>query len=96
MHENNQLYICTSIFLSSIIGQVFGPEPFLNKNWIIVKDQTETRFNNNLDGKSHPDKFCRSKTELQLQLLNHFETRQGCDVGEHEGIELPSLQSIMR
>ena len=58
-----RLYICTSIFLSSIIGQVFGPEPFLNKNWINVKDQTETRCDNTLDGKSHPAKLCRSKQE---------------------------------
>ncbi len=65
-----RLYICTRIFLSSIIGQVFGLEPFLNKNWIKVKDQTETRCNNTLDGKSHPAKFCRSKPELDLAFNN--------------------------
>ena len=92
------LHICTSIFLSSTIGQVFGPEPFLNNNWIKVKDQTETRCNNTLDGKSHPAKFCRSKPDLQLQLqlLNYFEKSCEVDVGEHEGLELTSLQSIMR
>ena len=91
-----RLYICTSIFLLSIIGQVFCPEPFLNKNWIKVKDRQKQDVIILWIERAIQPSSAEVSQNCCLQLLNHFEKRQGCDVGEHEGLELPSLQSIMR